>query len=85
MVDVALPATKAHDLLRTLAEPNKEMPAPPCDGCAKADRCAAESLACLTYIEYFCSPRGRYNPDALRAPTAEIFNRAFGAKQSRTR
>ena len=77
MVDVALPSTKAHDLLRTLAEPKKEMPAPPCDGCPNAERCAAESLACLTFLEYYRNPQGRYDAGALRGPTAAIYVRAF--------
>ena len=78
MVDVALTSTKAHDLLLSLIEAVKEVPSAPCDDCAKADRCATQSLACLTFYQYFTSPRGRYDPDALRAPKTEIYARAFG-------
>ncbi len=78
MADVALHSTKASAALLPLVDAIKEMPAPPCDGCPNAERCAAESLACLTYLEYYRNPRGRYDADGLRGPTAAIYGRAFG-------
>ena len=56
---------------------------PPCDDCVNASRCATESLACLTYIEY--SNSGRYDPVAIRAPTSATYNRAFSVKQRHVR
>ncbi len=78
MVDAALPSTKASAPLRTLAEAIKEMPAPPCDGCSNAARCAAEPLAYVPFLEYIRSPRGRFDSEALREPTTETYDRAFG-------
>ncbi len=69
---------KTYDSSLTLAEAIKEMPAPPCDGCVNAERCAAESLACLLFIEYLRSSRGYYDAHGLRGPTAAIYGRAFG-------
>ena len=68
---------KTYDSSLTLAEAIKQMPAPPCDGCPNADRCSAESLACLTFLEYCRNPHGRYDVTALRGPTAAIYVRAF--------
>ncbi len=69
---------KTYDSSLTLAEAIQEMPAPPCDGCPSAERCAAESLACLLFLEYLRTPHGHYDADALRGPTAAIYVRAFG-------
>ncbi len=78
MDDGAFPATEPDNALPAIAEAIKEVPPAPCDGCVHASRCALESLACLTFIEYFNSRHGCYNPDALRMPTSAIYNRAFG-------
>ena len=71
---------KTHDSSLPLVYAIKEAPAPapPCDGCPNAERCAAESLACLTFLEYYRNPHGRYDAHALRGPTAAIYGRAFG-------
>ena len=83
MDDGAFPAETYDDLLPAIAEAIKEVPPAPCDGCVHASRCALESLACLTFIEYFNSRHGCYNPDALRMPTSAIYNRAFGVGRVR--
>ncbi len=72
---------KTYDSSLPLIEAIKEMPAPPCDGCPNAERCAAESLACLTYLEYYRNPQGHYDAGALRGPTAAIYGRAFGERR----
>ena len=69
---------KAHDSLRTLVDATQDMPATPCEECSNAARCAAESLACVLFLEYFRSPRGRFDSEALREPTTEIYHRTFG-------
>ena len=69
---------KTYDLSLTLVDAINEMPAPPCDGCLNAERCAAESLACLTFLAYYRNPHGCYDAAALRWPTAATYVRAFG-------
>lgn len=72
---------KARDSLLTFVDAIRDASAPPCDGCANAARCAAESLACGPFLEYFRSSHGRYDADALREPTAEIFQRTVGRQR----
>ncbi len=45
---------------------------------SNAERCAAESLACVPFLEYFRSSRGYYDSKTLKEPTTQIYDRAFG-------
>lgn len=45
---------------------------PPCDGCAKFDRCKNERLACQAFVTYAGHAKGY-----ARNPTRERYDRLF--------
>jgi hypothetical protein len=61
-------------------EPNRADPTfepAPCDGCARAERCAAKTLACAAFESFVVYGGTRWRGIERRCPSAAIYARVF--------
>ena len=58
-----------YDAVAALLEPA------PCEACGMANLCRRDRIACATFAEY--ALEGRFDRDAPRRPTSEIYARLF--------